>query len=371
MNAPIDISSVTLKTARLTLRPFAQPDLGDLFAYASVPGVGEMAGWPHHETVETSQAILDRFIEEKKTFALVYEGRVVGSLGIEEYSEKEYPGLETPKGREIGYVLSREYWGLGLMPEAVKEALRYLFEDVGLDFVTCGHFAGNRQSARVQEKCGFRFFGVSPYETQLGTRETSVNGILTKRDWQREKRARAEEMLALIASRRSYRGAYKPIPVPRKDLHAILRAGLAAPSGCNKQTTSLIAVDEPDVLASVRALIDPPIAETASAMICVLAQRIIAYRGRCFAVQDYAAAIENMLIAAEALGYKSCWYEGHVTDADRIGDKIAKRLNVPDGYDLVCVLPIGVPAESAASPVKKPFAERAWFNGFGLSDTEE
>ena len=92
------------------------------------------------------------------------------------------------------------------------------------------------------------------------------------------------------------RGKFRPDPVPREDLQKILEAGLAAPSGCNKQTVSLIAVDDPAVLDQIRSAIDPPVAETAPAMICVLSQRICAYRDRCFATQDYAAAIENMLL---------------------------------------------------------------------------
>ena len=51
-----------------------------------------------------------------------------------------------------------------------------------------------------------------------------------------------------IMSRHSYRGKYKPDTVPREHLLTILEAGLAAPSGCNKQTTSLIAVDDPQVM---------------------------------------------------------------------------------------------------------------------------
>ncbi len=173
-----------------------------------------------------------------------------------------------------------------------------------------------------------------------------------------------KKMLDLILARRSYRGRYKADRVPREHLTAILEAGLAAPSGCNKQTTSLIAVDDPALLDRMKAAIDPPVAQTAPAMICVLTQRIFAYRDRCFAVQDYAAAIENMLLAIEALGYQSCWYEGHITDADRIGDKIARILHVPEDYELVCILPVGIAEEAPRAPQKKPFAERAWLNGF-------
>ena len=171
-----------------------------------------------------------------------------------------------------------------------------------------------------------------------------------------------------VFARHSYRGEYRPEPVPREHLRTILEAGLAAPSGCNKQTTSLIAVDDPALLARLKAEIDPPVAQTAPAMICVLTRRIAAYRDRCFATQDYSAAIENMLLAVAALGYASCWYEGHITDVDRIGDRLARILGAPEEYELVCVLPVGVPAEEARLPKKRPFDERAWFNGFMRRD---
>ena len=172
------------------------------------------------------------------------------------------------------------------------------------------------------------------------------------------------DLIELIQKRHSYRGTYKATPVPKEDLTLIMEAGLAAPSGCNKQTTSLIAVDDPELLKKLQTVIDPPFAETAPAMICVLTKRIIAYRDRCFSVQDYSAAIENMLLAITSLGYQSCWYEGHVTDEDRIGYKMAKILGVPDEYELVCVLPVGIAETEPKGPIKRPFEERAWFNGF-------
>ena len=171
-------------------------------------------------------------------------------------------------------------------------------------------------------------------------------------------------VMEAILNRHSYRGRYKPVPVPREDLVSIMKAGLAAPSGCNKQTTSLLAVDDPEVLAKIHAVIDPPVAETAPALICVLTQRICAYRDRCFAVQDYSAAIENMLLAITELGYQSCWYEGHITDEDRIGYQIAQILGVPDDHELVCILPVGIAETEPVPPRKKSFEERAWFNSW-------
>ena len=168
-----------------------------------------------------------------------------------------------------------------------------------------------------------------------------------------------------IAARHSYRGAYLDTPVPRKHLKAILQAGCDAPSGCNKQTTSFIAVDDPELMAKLFTVIKKVLGKTAPAMICVLTRKIIAYRDRSFYIQDYSAAIENMLLAISDLGYASCWVEGHVTGRDHIGGQMAKMLGVPDDYELVCYLPVGVPAEKLICVEKKPLEERAWFNGFG------
>ena len=173
-------------------------------------------------------------------------------------------------------------------------------------------------------------------------------------------------VLEAIKKRHSYRGKFKAEAVPKEDLKTIMEAGLAAPSGCNKQTTSLIAVDNPELLKKLHEVILPPVGESAPAMICVLTQRIPAYRDRCFATQDYSAAIENMLLAITELGYQSCWYEGHITDEDRIGYRIAQILGVPDDYELVCILPVGIAETEPVAPQKKNFEERAWFNSYPI-----
>lgn len=86
MNTYIDITGVVLTTKRLILREWKEDDLDDFYEYASVPGVGEMAGWHFHETKGKTKEILDIFINGKKTFAIVYNNKVIGSLGIEEYN---------------------------------------------------------------------------------------------------------------------------------------------------------------------------------------------------------------------------------------------------------------------------------------------
>lgn len=171
-------------------------------------------------------------------------------------------------------------------------------------------------------------------------------------------------VMEAMMKRHSYRGKFLSTPVPREHLTQIMEAGCAAPSGCNKQTTSFLAVDDPAVMKKLHAVIQPPVGNTAPAMICVLTRKIIAYRDRTYYVQDYAAAIQNMLLAIVSLGYESCWYEGHITDTDRIGDQMARILGVPEEYELVCFLPVGVAAEASNGPKKLPFEERCRYNSF-------
>ena len=171
MNKQIDITGIVLTTKRLTLRPWRESDLADFYEYASVDGVGQMAGWVPHRNMEESREILSHFINGKHVFALEHQGKVIGSLGVEKYREENYPELDTLQGREIGYVLSKAYWGQGLMPEAVKAVSDYCFSVLDFDYLTCVHFHRNCQSQRVIEKCGFSYLKDIDFETRMGTTE--------------------------------------------------------------------------------------------------------------------------------------------------------------------------------------------------------
>ncbi len=178
MNAPVDASTIRIETPRLILRPWQEGDLADFYEYASVPGVGECAGWKHHQSPEESAQILRMFLRENKTLALELKenSKVIGSLGLEEMDPDPFRDGRT--GREIGYVLSKASWGRGLMTEAVQAVIDYCFTVLDFDYLTCGHFLQNSRSRRVVEKSGFTFFAESRYETRYDTVETSRNYVL-------------------------------------------------------------------------------------------------------------------------------------------------------------------------------------------------
>lgn len=181
MNATFKINGKVLETKRLILREFKENDLTDFYEYASVDGVGEMAGWSHHENIETTKEILNSFIKDNKVFAIVYKenNKVIGSLGVEKYGmEDKLDEFKNLYGREIGYVLSKDYWGKGLMPEAVKCVINYLFDECNLDFIICGYYLFNNQSKKVQEKCGFKPYRSLMMDTKRGTKEKRILNLL-------------------------------------------------------------------------------------------------------------------------------------------------------------------------------------------------
>lgn len=159
MEPKIDLSKVQLETERLVLRFWEENDLADFYAYAAVPGVGEMAGWAHHRSEEESRAVLRRFMEAKDVLAIVHKakGRVIGSIGLHNSWANDDPNYRHLRIRDLGFVLAKDFWGQGLMPEAARALIDYSFSELALDAITCGHFVENSRSRRVIEKLGFRY----------------------------------------------------------------------------------------------------------------------------------------------------------------------------------------------------------------------
>ena len=145
---------MTFETQRLILRPWMESDAESLYRYASDPRVGPPAGWPVHTSVENSRQIIRDVLSAPETYAVVLKetGEPVGSVGL--MIGKQSNIALTDNECEIGYWLGVPYWGKGLIPEAVKELMRYGFEELGMKKIWAGYFDGNDKSRRVQEKCG-------------------------------------------------------------------------------------------------------------------------------------------------------------------------------------------------------------------------
>jgi nitroreductase len=172
------------------------------------------------------------------------------------------------------------------------------------------------------------------------------------------------DLFEAIGKRYSYRGCFTAAPVPRADLVKIVQAGIQAPSGKNEQVVSMVIVDDPQLLGEVARILDRPVANSAKAMIVCATDPRPVYEGISFAVEDCAAAVENMWLAITALGYGSVWLDG-VLRWDNKAQRIGQLLGIPSSMTVRIVLPIGVAAEPGVQKEKLPFDRRAWFNRYG------
>jgi nitroreductase len=137
-----------------------------------------------------------------------------------------------------------------------------------------------------------------------------------------------------IKKRRSVRN-FTGEPVPREHLEMIVDAGRLAPSGNNRQPWEFIIITDREMISNLK--VAAQWMEEAGAIIAV----VLDPRSRWW-IEDGAAAVENMLIAATALGYGSCWLEGYTLQRE-YGFKAL--LNVPEDMRLFTLVPIGVSVE--------------------------
>ena len=175
------------------------------------------------------------------------------------------------------------------------------------------------------------------------------------------------DLFDAIAKRQSYRGSFEDAPVSRDDLQIIVQAGLKAPSGKNEQTTSFVIVDDKQILAEIRQMHkgNKAMQQCQALIACIIDKEPDAiYEGYSFQVEDCAAAVENMLLAATALGYATVWIDGWLRLQGH-AEKIGKLLNVPEEKITRIVLPIGIASEDYKQPAKKTFEQRACFNKYG------
>ena len=180
MNVTINTSRLYFKTERLTIRAFNTDDLDDIYDYTSNPKIAKMAGFDVHPSKRRTEIILHQYIKFNCALALVYKDKVIGSITFNRYPENYVPEFNRYWGLDIGYTLNEDYWGQGLMKEALIPVMDYLFNEEHLDFITSGHFIFNNQSKRVQEKCGFVHYKLLRHISSDGKENDAWLSILTK-----------------------------------------------------------------------------------------------------------------------------------------------------------------------------------------------
>jgi [ribosomal protein S5]-alanine N-acetyltransferase len=163
--SPLDLSRFfeqhpILETERLILRPISMDDADATYAYAIDPVSSEFMPWEVHRSMADTIAYLetipkDYAARERISFAMVLKstGEFIGSCGFHHILLKHH-------SIRIGYLLIPSQWGKGYMTEAVREMIRFAFDEMGMHRVeaTCDY--DNIRSARVMERCGMTLEGV-------------------------------------------------------------------------------------------------------------------------------------------------------------------------------------------------------------------
>ncbi len=197
------------------------------------------------------------------------------------------------------------------------------------------------------------------------------------------------DALAAIAGRRSIR-RYTDRPVEPEKLRAVLTAACQAPSAANAQPWAFVVVQEPELRARLAELIleshdryysDVRVLLPGEEMsglrarfaglggapvyvvACVHRRRSYvrpdhAARVRPWDLVSVAAAMQNLLLAASALGLGACWLGGPTLRADAL----KARLGIPADVEVIGVTPLGYPDESPGPRPRLPLEEVVHFD---------
>lgn len=149
-----------LETDRLILRRYTEADVEPMYTnWASDPEVSKYLTWPPHSSVEVTKSLVTDWItryENPDYYNWVIElkeiGEVVGNISVVQVKERA-------EAVEIGYCMGQAWWGRGIMPEALTEVMRYLFDEVGMKRVGACHDSNNPKSGRVMQKAGMKYEG--------------------------------------------------------------------------------------------------------------------------------------------------------------------------------------------------------------------
>lgn len=150
----------TLTTERLILRKITHEDMNDMFVYTSNDEVSRYVTWDTHRTLTDTKQFIDLVLHNyanKKIAPWAIEHKVtkkmIGTIDFVSWSPSHHVA-------EIGYVLSQDFWGKGLMTEAARAIIAFGFEKMELVRIQARCISENLGSERVMQKAGMTLEGI-------------------------------------------------------------------------------------------------------------------------------------------------------------------------------------------------------------------
>lgn len=172
------------------------------------------------------------------------------------------------------------------------------------------------------------------------------------------------DVFEAIKNRRSIR-AFTDQPISEKQIHRLIDAARWAPSAGNIQPWEFIVVKNAETKRKLaEAALKQTFIKEAPVVIVVCANEVRSGQGygargvNLYCLQDTAAATQNLLLAAHALGLAACW-------VGAFQEEEAKRiLNTPKGIRPVAIVPVGHAAEKPRAPPKRSIREIVHYETF-------
>lgn len=158
------VGTQPIETERLILRRFVKNDAEAMFEnWASRSENLTCVTWNPHRNVEQTRNSIGNWVKSyydpnyyKWAICLKENSdHVLGDISIVSVDE-------TNSSCEIGYILGQDYWGRGLMTEALKDVLSYCLDKIGFERVDACYVSLNPASGRVMEKAGMTFWKTVP-----------------------------------------------------------------------------------------------------------------------------------------------------------------------------------------------------------------
>ena len=164
-------------------------------------------------------------------------------------------------------------------------------------------------------------------------------------------------LVDVILSRRSVR-RYDRKAIPKDVLDKILEAGRQAPSAGNRQPWHFIVVTDEEIKKELSTgLFNRHIKDSAFTIVGCADTGLWQIGTRRWSIIDTTIALQNMVVAAWAMGVGSCW----------IGDfneEVKQLLSIPNNWNVVALVSFGYPAEKPKAKTRKPVEKIVSFNKF-------
>lgn len=148
-----------IENKRFILRKFTKNDINDLYEYASDSEVTKFLSWDTYKNIDIAVDYIENVLlryskNEIAPWGIEWKenSKMIGSIDFVQYDKKNFSA-------EIGYVLNRKYWNKGIMTEALKEIIKFGFDEMNLMRIETRLNAMNIASEMVMQKNGLTYEG--------------------------------------------------------------------------------------------------------------------------------------------------------------------------------------------------------------------